>query len=99
LKVIGEISNDEKKILSIDKELPDSESSRKRKELDEKFLLWKKLYKETLEDENKKKTNFVQMKLLESVFIEKNYTPFMNFIQVTVNSNNSKMKKVVIDNN
>jgi hypothetical protein len=66
----------------IDKELPDSEYSRERKELDEKFKEYMRLYKEGLQSTEKKAASFVQMKLLEAYFIEKNYKPFLNFIQM-----------------
>jgi len=86
--------------MEIDKEIPDSESSRIRKNLNEKFLIWKQLYKESLDNNSKKQSNLIQMKLLESLFIENNFQPFLNFIEVKekhqsliLTNNNIKSKK------
>jgi len=64
--------------LNIDKDLPDSESSRLRKELDEKFYLWKQ---NLLKNTSKPASFFAQMKSLEKTFIQNKYEPYFNFLQ------------------
>ena len=81
LKVISGVAA-QAPILIIDKDLPDSESSRLRKELDLNFQLWKGLFRQTLkENGNNRSSYFMQMKSLEKVFIENKYEPYLNFVQ------------------
>lgn len=82
LKVISGIAA-EAPILTIDRVLPDSESSRLRKELDEEFKLWKQLYSESLKENGANKAKFfMQMKALEKDFIQFKYQPYLNFVQM-----------------
>lgn len=82
LKVIKGFS-DETPVLSIDRQLPESESSRLRKELDKEFQLWKQLYRESLNGNNFDRAKFfMQMKSLEKDFLDNKYEPYLNFVQV-----------------
>lgn len=79
LKVISTESQSKE----MDKELPDSESSRQRKELDDKFQSWKKLYNKSLKDKSlKQATYFMQMKLLEKTLADNKYKPYLQFMQL-----------------
>jgi hypothetical protein len=81
LKIISGVTASPPRLI-IDKELPDSESSRLRKELDDKFQLWKKLYLESQKENGANQASyFTQMKSLEKVFIENKYEPYLNFVQ------------------
>lgn len=91
LKVISGVAASPPR-LTIDKELPDSESSRLRKELDEKFQLWKKLYRESQKDNGTNQASyFSQMMSLEKVFIKNKYEPYLNFVQTQQKLNNTAL--------
>lgn len=83
LKVIGGVAAESPNLV-IDRNFPDSESSRLRKDSDRQFQLWKQLSRESLKEKSYQQASyFVQMKSLENVLSKNKYQPYLDFVQKT----------------